>query len=104
VVLLVRFAMSPVFIADKHLGTLEALRASWHLTKGRFWNVVGFALLQFISIVLIHEAVAGRRIAVSALFSLGPYPLWCLAYVNLYLGYAGQPRLAADGLTPAAEA
>jgi hypothetical protein len=101
--LFVRLAMAPALLADVRRGPLWAFASSWVLTRRRFWPLLGFGLLHFLVLILLHVVTGGRRLAVLAIFHLGAYPVSCLAYVSLYLSYARQPSLAADGLTPAAE-
>lgn len=44
----VRLEFAPIYVIDRDFGIIEAIKASWHDTKGNFWHLLG----AFIVIVL----------------------------------------------------
>jgi len=62
--LAIRFAFVGFLVLDEGLGPLQALRASWRLTEGRFWTLLGAAALGLFAIwvglfLVLVGAVAG---------------------------------------------
>jgi hypothetical protein len=68
--LMLGWMFAPLMVVERHMGPLEAMRASWHLTGGRRLRLLGFMLvLMFVSILgalaclvgtlLTHGLVAG---------------------------------------------
>ena len=45
IILAVRLAFFAYFIVDKEAGPIDAIKKSWNLTRGSFWNISLFGLL-----------------------------------------------------------
>jgi len=95
-VIMVRWVMAPVAMADTGIGPLGAVRASWALTRGRSRSVGGFVALYALAALVLLLAVRGHSIAGPLLFEAVAYPTLTLIYVCLYLEFAGPPERAAD--------
>jgi hypothetical protein len=98
----VRLSMAPVLVMDTQCDSIRALRTSWTLTQGRFWQIFGLGLLLSLGFGLLFRLVGGRVDVAVALSVLVLHPVWLLAHVNLYLGYRGQSSLSSEGHTHAA--
>jgi uncharacterized membrane protein len=77
------------FIVDKRLSGVDAIKASWEITKGHKVGLFVFALLAFL--VLIAGYIA---CLVGALFASAPILVVALSYIYLRL-QGEQPRLPA---------
>lgn len=44
----IRLMFSTCYLADKDMGPIEAIRASWNLTRGFTWPLFGFVFLTFV--------------------------------------------------------
>jgi uncharacterized membrane protein len=45
IIFAVRFQFYQYLVVDKNMGPIEALKVSWHITDGSFWNLVLYWLL-----------------------------------------------------------
>ncbi|MBW0144805.1 glycerophosphoryl diester phosphodiesterase membrane domain-containing protein [Sphingomicrobium clamense] len=54
----VRLLLTTPVVAARDLGPIETIKASWNLTKGNFWRLLGFLIL-FIVVVLVLMIVVG---------------------------------------------
>lgn len=50
--LMIRWGMYPFLMVDKGLGPIEALKTSWHMTRGHGWNLFLFYVLAMLISVL----------------------------------------------------
>ena len=85
-VLLVRFAMSPVALADTGATALSALDASWTMTRGRIWGIIGLAAATVAPVAVLILLTPGRSMVAGMMLYDGTfYPVLFLVYVCLYL-------------------
>lgn len=71
-----RLAFTPYLVVDRHMGVVDAVKESWHMTRGHAWKVFGVGLLA------IPIALAGLMFCfVGIIFAL----IWIkLASASLY--------------------
>jgi len=74
-ILAVRLSWAKYFIIDQHAGPIQALKMSYHATKGQFWTI--FALW-LVTILLI-----------SIILNLFLFPVASLIYVYAYRHFLG---------------
>ncbi len=74
------------FIVDHNCGPIEAIRASWTISRGHFWGLLGSTILVGLIIVLGYLACV-----VGVLFSL-PFGLLALNAGYLLIGGTRSPR------------
>jgi uncharacterized membrane protein len=51
-----RLALAYYFLIDKHMGVIEAYKASWHATKGnagKVWGIIGATILMALLMITI---------------------------------------------------
>ncbi len=97
-VLAVRLAFVPFLVADEGLGAIAALRASWRLTSGYSWTLVGAGLLgvalAIVGLILLVVGVIPASILVYLAFAS------LYAAINQRKGWDGaadESRSKADG-------
>ncbi len=75
IILAIRLQFWPYFLVDKKVGPIEAIKMSWHATKGYSWDLVGFGLTMLaLNLLGLLALIVG--IAVTA-----PITLLATAYV-----------------------
>ena len=72
----IKLQFTPILVADKGLGPVGAVKASWELTKGKWFKLFVFDLL--VAGINILGAIA---LGVGLLFTI---PLSAIAFVYLY--------------------
>ena len=87
-----RFAFSTLLIVDRKLGPIQALKASWYLTRGQTLSLIGFFLL-----ALLFNVAGALCLVVGLLLTL---PLTWLAFVAIYLKCSGETLEPADKPAP----
>ncbi|MDW8350191.1 MAG: hypothetical protein RML49_08070 [Verrucomicrobiae bacterium] len=76
IILMVRWSFAINALVDGKLGPVEALQYSWRLTRGNFWNIVGFWLLSVLVILTgLLALVVGIIVAIPVIFLA-----WMVAY------------------------
>jgi len=73
-----RLALAPYFLIDKKMGPIEAIKASWHQSKGNVGKVYGIVGV-FILLVLTGIAVITIPLTIYLLFAYSP------AFAILYM-------------------
>ena len=85
----VRLFLTTPMVAARDLGPINTIKASWSLTKGHFWKLLGFLIL-FVVAVLVVMIVVGIVIGlvVALLFGeIEPYTMGAL-FMGLFSGFA----------------
>lgn len=70
IVLVVRWLFLPQAIVLEGTSAIGGLRRSWHLTRGSFWRVFGYAIVIFLIIAILQLALGG--LIAAALSVAGP--------------------------------
>lgn len=81
IILGLAWSMGYLFLVDRSLGPIEALKASWRLTSGSRWKLFGLGLLM----MLISFGL--QMVCVGIFWS---NPLFCLAWTYVYLRLNGE--------------
>ncbi len=67
-VVMVKFAYVIVFMSQGH-GPFAAIKASWSLTKGKFWRTLGYLLVAYLLLYVVNMVVSTVSYIVLLLFS-----------------------------------
>jgi hypothetical protein len=89
-----RVALAPYFLVDKEMGPVEAIKASWALTKGnvgKVWGIIGATL----AMVLLMFTIIGIPFAIYFLI------MYSASYAVLYMYLHGQPVGEVETAAPA---
>ena len=71
-----KLSMVPYLMMDKNMEAVEAVRTSWHITKGHSWTIFGMAVLSF------FIAIGGVILLIVGIF---PAIIWIsLAFAAMY--------------------
>jgi len=81
IVLVCKLAFTPLLLLDRRLKALDAIRASWIMTRGHEWQIFAIGLLA----VLMFVAVGIIAFLITLIFILLPFAL----FVGLIVGVIG---------------
>lgn len=71
----VQFSFYPLFVIDRNLGPIDALKASSMITRGYKWQLAGFYIL-----VIIGNGIGFALFGIGAIFTI-PFTLLTYAYI-----------------------